>query len=139
MLQIGATIRRVSDSKLRKKDQNTQGIPAGLAAGAFGLLEEVPFLREMGEVSKVYNPNERGAFVGELAKSAVVPQAVLWAASRGDKNVHGDTARRNPQTILQHIETGIPGLRQRVPLKKGEQLAPSAPSTPAASAGGMWE
>jgi len=41
-LQIGATIRRVAESKLRKRDEDEQGLAAGAAALAFGLVEEVP-------------------------------------------------------------------------------------------------
>lgn len=118
-LQIGATIRRVADSKLRKRDAGTQGVPAGIVAGAMGLTEEVPFVREMMEVSKAFNPHERGAFFGELAKSFVVPQLAQWMATHQDRDVNGNPIQRKPQTIVQHIETGIPVLRKNVPTKGG--------------------
>lgn len=117
-LQIGATVRRVADSKLRKRDEETQGVRAGLAAGGLGLIEEVPFIREMLEVYKAFQPNERGQFVGELSKSLVVPQLVQWMAMQSDKDEEGKVNRRKPDSEVDHIKTGIPGLRQTVPLKE---------------------
>ncbi len=117
-LQLGATVRRVADSKLRKRDKDTRGLGEGIYAGAFGLVEEVPFVREMGEVTKAFNPKEKGAFWGELAKSLLVPQALQWMAAKGDQNAAGETVKRKPETVVQHIETGIPGLRKTVPEKR---------------------
>jgi hypothetical protein len=117
-LQLGATIRRVADSKLRKSDPNPQGLPAGLAAGALGLTEAVPFAREMLETSKAFDPHSRGAFVGELGKSLAVPQVIQWAAQQTDKDAQGNVVARKPQNALQHIETGIPVLRHNVPTAK---------------------
>ena len=74
--QLGATIRRVADSKLKKKDATTQGIPAGILAGGLGLAEEVPFVNDTLQLTKIFNAQERGQFMGEYAKSLVVPQPV---------------------------------------------------------------
>ncbi len=114
-LQLGATVRRVADSKLRKKDTEDQGIGAGIMAGAMGLTEEVPFVRDMLEVSKAFNPHERGAFFGETAKSLAVPQLLQWAAQHTDKDEQGRLINRKPRTATERIETAIPGLRQKVP------------------------
>ena len=116
-LQVGATMRRVADSKLHKKDRDRQGITAGVVAGGLGLAEEVPFVREMMETVKAFNPSERGQFLGELTKSITVPQLLQSAANATDKNKAGNLIQRKPATILQHVETGIPGLRQTVPKK----------------------
>jgi hypothetical protein len=118
-LQVGATIRRVADSKLKKSDKETQGIPEGIWAAALGLAEEVPFVGEtLGRLPKILNPHERGQFLGELAKSLVVPQALQWAAQHYDTNAQGEQIQRKPTTVMEHIKSGIPGLRQTVPKKK---------------------
>lgn len=117
-MQIGATVRRVADSELKKGDRDTQGIGAGLYAGAIGVASEVPFVREMWETSKAFNPREKGAFWGELGKSMLVPQAVQWWAQHEDVNRRGEPVKRSPKTAMQHIETGIPGLREEVPKAK---------------------
>lgn len=115
--QIGATIRRVGDSKLRKRDKNTQGLSHGAMAAAVGLADATPFVREMTEISKLMNPYERDQWVAEMAKSMVVPQGVQSLANWLDKNDKGETVRRNPTTITEGIKSGIPGLRQTVPKK----------------------
>jgi hypothetical protein len=128
-LQIGATIRRVADSKIRKRDQTSQGIPAGLLAGGLGMAEGVPFVRDTLDLTKLFTPSERGQFMGEYAKSMLVPQLSQFIANQQDKNSQGDIIKRNPQTLTQHIETGIPGLRQNVPAKKGQGVS-TTPSDP---------
>jgi len=120
MLQLGATIRRVADSRLRKKDQDPQGLTAGAMAGAFGLADEVPFLRETLELRKAFDPHQRAAFVGELAKSTVVPAAVDWVARQDDVDTAGEIIKRDPKTIGQYIQSGIPGLRRELPRKKNQ-------------------
>ncbi len=117
-MQIGATIRRVADSKIKKSSIEQKGAAEGIYAAALGLTMEVPFVREMAEVTKAFNPTEKGAFFGELGKSMLVPQVVQWVAGQQDKDFRGNVRKRRPTTILQHIETGIPGLRQNVPLAK---------------------
>lgn len=119
-MQIGATIRRVADSKVKKSSAEEKGTAEGLYAAAMGLTEEVPFVREMMEVTKAFNPKEKGAFLGELGKSLAIPQLVQWAASDMDRDIHGNIIKRKPTTVMQHIETGIPGLRRDVPKSKNQ-------------------
>lgn len=114
-LQIGATIGRVADSKLRQKDSQTQGIGPGSIAAALGLLGEVPFAREAALVGELLDPRSRSSAAGQLAQSVVVPQAVSFVAQHTDKDDAGNPVKRKPQGIGQSIEMGIPGLRQNVP------------------------
>jgi hypothetical protein len=117
-LQIGATIRHVADSKLRKRDKDTQGIPAGIMAAGLGLTEEVPFVREQLEIGKLLNPYERGPWLGYQAKSFIIPQGVQWIADHTDTDTQGNTIKRKPEGALQYLESGIPGLRKNVPPAK---------------------
>ncbi len=117
-LQIGSTVRRVADSSLTKKHPEEQGVGAGLLAGVLGMAEEVPALREMVEITKAFEPRSRGAFIGELTKSLVIPQAFQWFARWMDKDTEGDVIPRKPTNTLEHIETGVPGLRESVPEPK---------------------
>lgn len=128
MLQVGATVRRVADSKLRKKDRSAQGIPAGVMAAGLGLIQEVPFVNETTQISKVFNPNERTQFFGELARSRTEPQVMQWLAQQGDKRGanmpeallpwKGEVRARKPDNFKDEMKMGIPGLRKTVPLKK---------------------
>lgn len=118
-LQIGATARRVADAH-RSRSTEKKGLGEGLYAAAVGLGEEVPFVREMAETTKAFDPTQKNAFWGELGKSLVIPQAVQWIASHYDTDKSGKQIKRSPKTTLEHIETGIPGLREKVPKKKGQ-------------------
>jgi hypothetical protein len=133
-LQVGATVRRVADSKLHKKDETAQGITAGLMAGGLGLTEEVPFVNDSLELTKMFNPTERGMFADEYAKSLVVPQLSQFIANQQDKDAQGNIIKRDPKTLGQHIETGIPYLRERVPAKVVKLTNPTSrpdrPPTP---------
>lgn len=120
-LQLGATIRKVQDSFLRKHDTETQGLGNGMLAAAWGLTEEIPFVREMAEIEKFGNPYTRQPWLQAQAASYVVPAAVSWAATKGsiiglgDKDAEGNVIRRQPRGYVEAIKAQIPGLRQQVP------------------------
>lgn len=126
MLQFGSTIRRFSDSKQRKKDTETRGLTSGVIQATSGLAQEVPMISEGLKLSKLFTPNERGAFLGEIAKSAS-PQAVQFIANQFDKDANApnlydyltsDVTKRKTVTPLDYLESGIPGLRNTLPVKK---------------------
>ena len=67
--QLGATIRHTADSKLRKKDAETQGLSHGALAGAVGLADATPFIRETTEIAKFmnsYRARPMARHVGEI-------------------------------------------------------------------------
>lgn len=116
-IQIGATIRRVAD-KIEKNTGEPKGEMAGVVASAFGLVQEVPFADEAVRIGKTMSESGRRQFFGELAKSTISPALLQDIARRLD--VHdwqGEPVKRKPTTILEHVEMGIPGLRENVPLK----------------------
>jgi hypothetical protein len=114
-LQIGATVRRVADSKLRKKDRETQGVDNGLWAGLLGLVEETPFAREAVEYTKLFDPQKREKAKADLANSFFVPAAVDFAARKTDTDSKGNLVPRKAQGALQGVQSGIPGLREDLP------------------------
>lgn len=117
-LQIGATIRHVADAKLRKRDQDSQGVGSGIMAAGLGLVEEVPFVNEPVEFTRMFNPYERTQFENQFARDLIVPLGVKWVAEHFDKDADGNYIARDPQTFWQSIESAIPGLRQNVPEKQ---------------------
>lgn len=114
-LQIGASIRRIAESKARVHDKEAQGLGIGVIKSLLGLVEEVPFVREATEDAKIFGP-EAGSVVGEEAKSLLVPQLVQWTAKMLDKDESGQTAKRKPSGIMQSIQSGIPYMRNELPL-----------------------
>lgn len=114
-LQIGATIGRVMDDKLRIGNDKSTPAWEGVKAGMAGLIEEVPFVNELKRFTDQLKPDEKHSFLGETLKSAipgVVQQVAGWTDSKGmdDKPVI-----RHPEGIAETVESGIPRLRQNVP------------------------
>jgi hypothetical protein len=112
--QIGATMRKVNDERL--KGGGTKGLTAGALAALFGLAEEVPFTEEMRRVVDVIETQDVSKFAGNTAKQ-LVPLLLQQIAARADRE-DGKPVKRAPKTFPQYIETGIPGLRQNVPKAK---------------------
>ena len=127
-VQLGATVRRVAESKFRKKDKDVVGLGEGIWAGLLGLTEEVPFARETTEVGKIFGGGPEGRYArDEFVKGLAVPQLLQFIATRTDKDAKGQPIARKPDTLLEHLETGIPGLREKVPERK--TAGTRAPST----------
>lgn len=110
-MQLGATIGRYQEQKV-KGVKNDLLDSVGLAT--LGLAEELPFVRTPIELGKLFDKNERQYVKGELVKGLVVPQAVSQAAQFLDTDAKGNPIRRNPKTVMEHVETGVPGIRETV-------------------------
>lgn len=118
-MQLGATVRRVKDKIIKGEPQ---GLEEGVWAGALGLVEHEPLIDQPSRIAgAITDSKERKYFLGELAKATVVPAAVSNIAQWTDPS---DT--RKPGTIMEHVENGIPGLRENVPT----QNSPKASGTP---------
>lgn len=132
-MQLGATVRRA-------KDKMVHGIPQGMTegmwAGALGLAEEEPLLDQPMRFAKMFeSERDRKYYLGELAKSTFDPILLQNVAKWMDPK-----EKRKPETIWEHIETGIPGLRENVKEKGGSSggagatvtvpMKPSKPSKP---------
>jgi hypothetical protein len=116
-LQLGATVAHVAESKLKKSDQEQQGVASGALAAGLGLVEEVPFAREAVEMEKLFDPKQRKYAAGELLKSFFVPALVDWTARQMDKDEQGNKVSRKPVSLLDHIKSGIPGVRENLPVR----------------------
>lgn len=123
-MQLGATVRRVKDTMVKGQEK---GIGEGMWAGALGLLSHEPLIDEPVRLGEMLgNSSERQYFMGELAKSTLVPAASDYAAKVSDpldKRPIGERLMdpendRKPTTVKEHIESAIPGLREDVGEKK---------------------
>jgi hypothetical protein len=117
-LQIGATVRHVADSKLRVHDKETQGAVQGSISAALGLTEEVPFVRQVSDMLRLMNPYERDKYADQFARDMIIPLGVSWVAQHFDKDANGNYIARDPKNLVQTIESAIPLLRKKVPVKK---------------------
>lgn len=114
VLQMGATIRQVAESFLKKTDEDPQGIGAGIEAAIFGIAELVPFVRETSTIEKLINPRTRDQALATKAAGMLVPAGVQQVAQLVD---HGTV--RDPHGLKEHLEANLPVLRQRVPGRLG--------------------
>ena len=138
-IQLGATVHKTAEEKLRKGDPAPQGVTAGLLAASWGLADEVPFIQGPHRLfGGLANPYTREKTIGNEVGSIVIPQAVAWLAQVLDQRretppagiydrITGPPAKLDPQGVLQTIETRIPGLRQNIP-EKGVGSGSSAPT-----------
>jgi hypothetical protein len=133
-LQVGATFRQVLDSKLRKGDEDTQGVGTAAAKAIYGLIEETPFVREMADVKKI--GEDPGEWASTYARDLAVPQAVQWTARQLDKpgSQFGPATPRKAEGLKEHIQEVIPGWRNQLPedlereirIMQGQQAAARA-------------
>lgn len=125
MLQLGATVARAAEHKVKGQEQ---GLGVGTAKALLGLAEETPFVREATNVEKVAEGDVQGVAGGKL-RSLLVPQGVQWLAGNIDKktpfNPQEDPIKRKPERdkglgrgIGQEIQKGVPFARSRLQEKK---------------------
>jgi hypothetical protein len=106
MLQAGATIKHVEDSK------RGGNVGAGALAAAEGVVGEVPFFDAPARLVTALKSDTMGQYLGNQV-AGNVPAIVRQTAKAFDK-----ADKRYPQTFTQEIEQNIPGLRQNVPSEK---------------------
>lgn len=121
--QLGASVRREQDRVSGKKGhKEEQGIASGLMGGALELAGELPFMRSARTLAELGNPQERGRAFGDYARTLSMPLFLQFIGDRIDAMQAGSgilapAPQRQPQTIFQNVQMGIPGLRQNVPLR----------------------
>lgn len=114
--QIGSTIRRIVDSKLRKKDVSGPSQRQAIVAAYSGVIEDAPLVRQTEDSLKALDIRQQNQFFGEHLKS-LVPGAVEWSAKYFDKDANGNPVVRKPEDVLDYVKAAVPGLRQQVPEK----------------------
>lgn len=123
-MQLGATVRRLKDEKVKGQEN---GLSEGIWGGALGLMSHEPLIDEPSRLGGMMaSAKDRQYFLGELAKSTLVPAASDYAAKVTDpidkrplvnKMIEPENDRK-PETIKEHVESAIPGLRENVGVKK---------------------
>lgn len=122
VVDFGATVRRVADSRFKKTDDQPKGLGMGLYAASVGLLDSVPFVRETSTVAKMLDEREVSSVAESKLTSLMIPGIVQWTAAQLDKKTpfspFEDSVARKPTNIKEAFEKAIPGLRQEVPKNK---------------------
>jgi hypothetical protein len=113
--QIGATLRRVSDSRSKKTQEDPNGLGVGMLAAGLGVIDEIPFVSGTTALDKLSDPSQRSSALGRMIASRTIPGGLDWIAQETDRDYDGPI-KRKPTTVLENLKAGIPGLRQTVPL-----------------------
>jgi hypothetical protein len=105
-MQFGATVRKYMDTG--------KSAPESAMTGAQEILHGIPFVSEMTEFDSLLKSNWEGQKSrGNLLKGSIVPQGVQNIAEWTDQG-----KKRSPHSMYDYIASGIPGLRQQVPLSR---------------------
>lgn len=115
-VQFGATINRVQNSYLNSSSLERQGFPMGVFAATIGLIDEVPYIRQMTQLATLAHSRRKDLSFGAEAKNRI-PGAIQWTARQLDRDSKGELVDRKAEGFGDQIATGIPGLRQGVPTK----------------------
>jgi hypothetical protein len=117
-MQFGASVRRAMDymntaGRVHHKMPTGGDVSSATMAAAMGLLKEAPLIRGAEQGPKLFTPNDEGAKARrQYIKSFVVPQGLTDVAKWMDSAPGRKTA-----TIGQEIQSGIPGMRESLPVK----------------------
>jgi hypothetical protein len=115
-MQIAATMRRAVDAADKSKKKNKpNGVVTGTKNAIKGLTEQIPFT-SAGEVLGSHNESV-GDVVGKTTKNLIEPRLLQEAAEWTDPDTD-DKHKRNPKGFQEQLESGVPGLREQVPIKK---------------------
>lgn len=117
VMQMGATMRRVQDKFKHKRKSSP--LREGLQADVKGLFGQVPFFAEPAALVKASkNSASADAFAGELFKSFVIPPDVVRMAKMMDEKPNGEAVKRKEVGFVDHVQSGIPGLRNKLKKKR---------------------
>lgn len=117
-IQLGATVRRVADSKLRKSDTEKQGLMTGIGRALLAASEEVPFIGEAMHLGDLKEAHGGEKFLYNQARTFTEPQILQQLAKYFDKDKSGKPVKRQEKSLMDVLKGGIPGLRQTVPVKR---------------------
>jgi len=119
-LQLGATIRQVKDHYVDNEDKYP--ILEGTWAAAMGLVSQTPMIDQAGRLDKLAkHPVD---YAGEFTKGATIPALVDFIARYTDVDENGNRIKRKPDGFVEHLESAIPFLRQRVGNNKADENTP---------------
>jgi hypothetical protein len=115
--QIGASIRKLVESKLGKSEKEQIGYPSAGVAIAAKIISDIPFVGESLKINDLQTGSGQVRMTSELAKRAV-PLGVQDIAQYLDKDEQGNPVKRDPQNAMEAVESALPVLRQNVPEKQ---------------------
>jgi hypothetical protein len=117
-MNIVADARRYYDEQTGPKGRSPLSTLPGVALFSLGALGSslAPLSTGARLLSPFYSAEQK---MGELLRNIFEPGVMQDVAEHFDKNENGDIIRREPKTVGEELESGIPGLREQVDAKGG--------------------
>lgn len=113
-LQFGATIRRARDQAGRSYKQKDLSMFTGVLPATRGVISQVPFAGGSEQITRATKSKDAfEKYVGGQAQGFIEPQLIKELAEFSDYK-NGQLTKRDAQTFMDKLKTGIPGLRQQV-------------------------
>lgn len=120
-MQFGATVKRVSNHYISGEKE---GFPEGVITGLLDVVQANPLANQPLRIGALFKSSkERQYYLGELAKSTVDPAIITYLAKVTDpadkgnpirKALAPENKRKTPKTIMEHIKSGLPFLREQL-------------------------
>lgn len=114
-LQVGSTLRRVSEA--HDTNGHLKGLGAGTRAALWGVTKELPLIDEATRLGDLDTQHGWDKFVHEQVKSLAIPAASDFTARQMDKDSSGEPRKVRDDSLLQSLQSGIPGLRNQIPTR----------------------
>jgi hypothetical protein len=113
LMQVGATFMRVLESRVKGK-------PTGWGIAAVkttvSLLEAIPFVRTSTDLETLRRDPEK--WFRETTSGIIVPQLSQQIAKDVDVDVQGNPVKRQTDTVVEQIQSGVPILREELRKEK---------------------
>ena len=115
-VQFWATVRRGFEQS--KAETGVGKVGSGAYQAIRGMAEEAPGLESTAQVADALkDEGSGGKAAGQYVKGLIIPQIVQQGAKLGDRDSQGKVVPRDQKGFTQTVQEGIPGLRNRLPVK----------------------
>jgi hypothetical protein len=121
MLQIGATMRRAYDAKIKKGEEATK-LAEGIPAAFKGLSQQIPFFGTGERISTALEREKSDAlkeYFYSTGQSLLEPQFMQNLADWTDMQ-EGEIVKRKTGTFVEKLKEGVPGLRKTLKEEKAK-------------------
>ena len=112
VVQMGATQRTLDEAH---KDQSLTNIKDANLKGVKEVTKSIPYLDFATTVQDLMKSDNKNNYIeGSLLRNFTSFMAIQQLAKWTDTNEKGEEIKRHPETMLEYIKTGYPGLRETV-------------------------
>jgi hypothetical protein len=118
-MEMGATMRQIMGEAKMKGDGMAMRITEGMAGAALGMFQKLPLIDAVNEIANVVEGGKQATqYADNIARDILEPQ-ILQSVAKYTDPAWKQGLSRQPEGLKETMESGIPGLRENVPLSRG--------------------